>query len=125
MSELEEKIAKLPLWAREHIGNLTRSRDRAASSLKAFIDTQTVSNLSIIRHNDCPDIGGVHVRSYIQSDSVTFQLGPEDRHYDHIKISFRRNHNNVPYLDVNAQGGSIAVRPTSSNAIELFIPKRE
>jgi len=40
-----ERIAKLPVWAREHLASLERERDRAVAAHRAYLDSQTESNI--------------------------------------------------------------------------------
>ena len=125
MSELlSEKIEKLPLWARTHINDLTRERDKACRTLREFLDSQTVTSLYTQVDVSGLSCGSVFAQHYISNSAVTFVLGPEDKHYYNVKVSLRHNHAGVPYLDVNAPGGSLAIRPMSGNAFEIFIPSR-
>lgn len=41
----DERIAKLPKWAQEHLRDLTRERDNAEKKLAAYIDDQTESRI--------------------------------------------------------------------------------
>ena len=50
MDNIEEKIAKLPVWARKHIEDLQRERDSAHRALKEFLDTQTPTQIWTERH---------------------------------------------------------------------------
>lgn len=41
--ELQQKIARLPVWAQAHIESLTRQRDRAIEAQKSYLDGQKES----------------------------------------------------------------------------------
>lgn len=46
----QDKIAKLPRWAQEHIEKIGRERDQAINALNRFLDGQTPSGFYV---DDC------------------------------------------------------------------------
>jgi hypothetical protein len=72
---LEEKIAKLPAWAREHIETLTRERAVAVREMTEFLDHQTKSSI-FVETNGPKSTGELRPfleRVYIQSDQITIE----------------------------------------------------
>lgn len=76
-TDIKEKIAKLPAWAREHIRSLERERNCAVRGLSEFLDKQTPSAIfveSMVGH-DVGELlpGGVVQKHYIQTHAIAIE----------------------------------------------------
>ena len=109
-------IARLPVWAQEHIRTLQRERDVAVRTLNEFEDRQTKSNVWIEDHVCLGEQSGpTEKRLYLQDYKVTFQLGRTE-----VVVMLRESEQ---CLEVCVSGSNLYFQPRASNVIRVFDPK--
>jgi hypothetical protein len=95
-------ITKLPKWAQEHIANLERQRNIAATALQDFFDKQTPSDFFV--ENWITTKGERH---YIQTNKITVKMD------DGKEIYISKEQDGSFYL---ASGwGGLQIEPSASN----------
>lgn len=70
-----EQLAKLPVWARSHIQDITREREVALRALNKYVDDQTTAPF-YIEEMECTgeQRGPSFKRRYVQSTKMTVEF---------------------------------------------------
>jgi lipocalin len=101
---------RLPKWAAELIVGLKRERDHALKEQADSINAQTYSTVWYDVRT-----GAAYVRRYIQTDSVTFQVGD-------VEVSvqvIQRCGQPAPGLEINAGCEDLVVLPRAANMVTV------
>ncbi len=108
----EERINKLPAWARELIHDLELHHSLAVRALNDFCDNQKPSS---IKHTEivCDVSPPTHRTCFIQSNRITFIL--EDG--NEIDAKIEGNH-------LSLTGPNISISPIASNSAEIRVRER-
>ena len=100
-------IERLPVWARDHIAQLTHERNKAIATLKEFQDSQTKSDISYEKFDPKNT-----VVKYIQSDRIKIELGNST-----IEVSKTGSILRVSSIGLSE---SLRVQPECSNVINIW-----
>ncbi len=121
------RIAKLPMWAQEHIKDLGRTISNQRSALAWFKDQKEPTRVSYgdtynFHGDDSPG------RFYVpNNEPVSFHMMPGVDDTDYIITVQHSSHD--PYtLVVRSPGGfrrRLTVRPSSSNELTVSLDKRD
>jgi hypothetical protein len=119
MNPSPEQIAKLPVWAREHITNLARQRETAVRELNQWVDTQTVAPFYIDELVCTGEQASPSFKKrYIQTHKMEVEhLGVVLAIYlgrDGIELSWSGPH----------RGGAVGLIPQSHQRIELVAKEK-
>ena len=118
ITNMEDRIAKLPEWARDHINRLAQSLELAKRALSEFEDRQSWSAVSY-DELVCENVkGGPTTRTaYLQTTNVEFQLGNKGDHRSSVDVRIVDGE-----LRISA-GGRIVLTPQAANCIVLKLEK--
>ena len=115
-SPTPEQIAKLPVWARAHIKNITREREVALKALNRYVDDQTTAPF-YIDEMECTgeQQGPSFKRRYVQTSKMAVEFKGVEltiylREREGIELQWSTPHRG---------GGNIAFVPTSFQAATL------
>lgn len=110
-----EMIAKLPMWAQEHISNLEMQRHAAIKSLIKFQDQQTKSD---IWFEDSPclgeNAGPRMINRYLQTNAVYFNVQGKEMY-----ALLRREADGVEFF---SNFGRLMIEPIAGNVV-LLVPE--
>lgn len=118
----EEKINKLPRWAKEHIRHIEGERDEAKATLKKFLDDQTKSPFYTT------EFGGFDQEfktRYVQGHTVNLNHAGV-----HLIVTARNLWSptrdsdviSVRWASIHRFERSVICQPTGFQQIELFLP---
>lgn len=125
-NNLEEKIAKLPVWAQEHIKDLNHQRDAAIRALNKFTDEQTESPFSFQEH-PCTGEGGVrgpvYKQKFVQAHSIDV-----DWQGVHLTVGAHDYGNSDSGIKLQWTGArrsieEVAMIPDAFQSVRLVLPK--
>lgn len=107
-----ERIQKLPVWARDLIASLERQRDCAEKKLADFRDDKTPSSIYTEEYENGPG-GLTSVKTYIQNDQIYFNI--DGKTVVCVRVC-------PGYLRVRTQGlrSSISIQPEVSNVVRIL-----
>jgi hypothetical protein len=115
---LQDKIAKLPLWARDHITKIEREREVAVQALNEYCDTQTPAPFYCDEYESTgEDREPTSKRRYFQGHRITVEwLGVR------LGVLLRKDNNgtgiDLHWEDVHSQA-DVALIPRSYQQVYL------
>jgi hypothetical protein len=118
MLDLDERIEKLPKWARDHIHNLTRQRDHARARVNAPDVDPTAAKVITDPYAEVPKV---------LADDVKIQfklpvLGVEHARDTYIQVGYVFDHAlNTNVLRIRGGEGVLTLRPESSNTMTVEV----
>lgn len=112
-----ERMAKLPVWARNHIADLVRERDEATRQYLEQFDSQTPTRVTYGDHYNNP--------RYLRDDghdSVRFNID-EHRWVELAPVRNKDRHYGEPDVKITASTGMV-ILPQVSNVIGVRVMDR-
>jgi hypothetical protein len=116
---MNDRIAKLPKWAREHIENLQRERDHAVNQMHKMLDEQTPTSVwsdDIVCTNTPPQ----HIRRYFQARHLTIA-------HAGVELSIRMGEDECLKLSWHPHERGLTNHvmfvPVSFQQVELYLPE--
>lgn len=96
MTPTKKQLARLPVWAQDHIGELERQRGKAVRVLEEYRDTQTPSKIwtdDLVSLGE-DEKGPSYIRNYLQVERIEMEhagvhLDVNLHHDEGIKLSWR------------------------------------
>ena len=110
----DEKIEKLPRWAKEYIYDLRRQRDESVATLNRFKDDQTVSDIWTEEWTATGEPGVTSKRHYIQDDAL--YIGRSDANMSRYKF-YIRFRDGVLHVATGWRG--LFIHPGAANTITI------
>lgn len=115
----KDKIAKLPMWAQDHIRNLQRALDVSKQQMTDFCDSQSPS---LIWYEElvCDAVSGgpSHRRVYLQTHRVVF--GNDSQRDKTMTVAIDMD--NADVYQITA--GEMQIKPRAYNSIEIKVGER-
>lgn len=119
VENIEEKIAKLPVWAQKHIKDLERKQEAALRTLNKHVDQETPSPFYYEEHPCTGEgLGPVTKRFYIQAHTIQCE-------FDGIELRISAHHYNnqvgvrLSWNSLLRYVGEVAMVPESFNTVRL------
>lgn len=106
-----ERIQKLPVWARDLITSLERERDSAQKRLSEFRDNTTPSGV-YIKEYDVRSGSPDYVKTFIQDDQVHFDIDSKTT----VCVRLCKGYLRVSTLGLKSR---ISVEPEASNVVRI------
>ena len=120
MSNHDDRLARLPKWARAEIAALHRKVHDMKRELVAKRGDET--RVQVDPHSGLINDTDRGPRLYLSDhDTVRFQLG--DSWQDHIDVHLIKNHNGVHGVLVRGGNVCLKVLPSSANHVDIYLEK--
>ena len=110
----DEKMEKLPRWAKEYIYDLRRQRDASVAALNRFTDDQKMSDIWTEEWLTTGEPGAPHKRHYVQDDAIF--LGRSEDSPSRYKFYVRIRDG---VLHVATGWRSMIIHPSAANTITI------